>query len=129
MKSKWYNQWFACGERIQLHRKQMGLSREDLAEMIDISDKNLGRIESGRQSTSVETLYKISSVLNVSMDYLLIGNNEPINEDTTVAIQSEREQIDELLNHCSPIQLKYLYQVIRAAFIFHNIPDGEPKEK
>ncbi|MBS7223969.1 MAG: helix-turn-helix transcriptional regulator [Clostridiaceae bacterium] len=46
MKSKWYDQWFACGERIQESRKKIGLSREDFAEIIDISDKNLGRIES-----------------------------------------------------------------------------------
>jgi transcriptional regulator with XRE-family HTH domain len=53
---------------------ETGLYREDFAEIIDISDKNLGRIESGRQATSVETLYKISSVLNISIDYLLMGS-------------------------------------------------------
>lgn len=129
MKSKWYDQWFACGERIQECRKKIGLSREDFAEIIDISDKNLGRIESGRQATSVETLYRISSVLNISIDYLLMGSKEPIDEDTVVVIQSEREQIEELLNHFSPIQLKYLYQMIRAAFIFNNVSSDPSKEK
>ena len=58
-----------------------------------------------------------------------MGSKEPIDEDTAVVIQSEREQIDELLNHCSPIELKYLYQMIRSAFIFNNVSSNPSKEK
>lgn len=39
MKKKWYTQWDECGKRIQAQRKRMGMSREQLAEQIDISVK------------------------------------------------------------------------------------------
>ena len=59
------------GKRIRERRKSMGLSLENLAEMIQRSDRCIQNIESGSNSTTTVTLYKLASALEVSIDYLL----------------------------------------------------------
>ena len=59
------------GVRIQEERKAMNLSREALADDINISVKYLGNIELGKQIMSSEILFNLSNVLNSSTDYLL----------------------------------------------------------
>ncbi len=59
------------GERIKLGRKASGLTRERLAEMIDVSPRFLAEVESGKVGVSLQTLKNISTALCVSSDYLL----------------------------------------------------------
>ena len=63
------------GKRIQKSRKMRGYSQEKLAEMLDISHNYLRFLETGRRRPSLDVLYAISSVLDVSMDSLLTGTN------------------------------------------------------
>lgn len=64
------------GERVRRVRTQIGLSREQLSEMLDISTLFLGYIECGQRGMSLATLRKMCSVLNVSADYILSGKEE-----------------------------------------------------
>ena len=61
------------GERIRIVRTSMGLSREALSEMLEISPLFLGYIECGQRGMSINTLQKFCEVLNVSADYILSG--------------------------------------------------------
>lgn len=79
-----YN-YTVLGERIRNARKQKHLTQEKLAEKCDLSTAYIGHIERGTRSLSIETLIKLSSVLNVSTDYLLLGiNNNPINLENII---------------------------------------------
>lgn len=122
MGTKWYNQWAECGSRIKRKRNQMNLSRENLAEMLDVSSKNLERIESGRQATSVDALYRAASVLNTSLDYLLNGV-ETSPKLSHPEIQGDRQIILELLDECSDLQVQYIRKLICDALIFFNISE------
>lgn len=62
----------ALGERIRKARKQNNLTQEQLAEACDLSTAHIGHIERGTRALSIESLITISSVLNVSTDYLLL---------------------------------------------------------
>lgn len=53
------------GKKIQSIRKAKGLTQERLAELIDIETPSLSYLETGKYATSVETLQKLSKVLNV----------------------------------------------------------------
>ncbi|MBQ3885103.1 MAG: helix-turn-helix transcriptional regulator [Ruminococcus sp.] len=69
------------GQKIKEKRLQKSLTREQLAELCDISPSYIAHIERGTKSLSLETAVKICSVLNVSLDYLLldeIQNNDRI---------------------------------------------------
>ena len=66
------------GERIRKIRKQLKMSREAFAELIDISDIFLGQIERGERSLSIITLTSIATTTGVSTDYILFGTPEEI---------------------------------------------------
>lgn len=59
------------GERIRLGRKANQLTREKLAELIDVSPRFLAEVEAGKVGVSLQTLIKISRSLSVSSDFLL----------------------------------------------------------
>lgn len=58
---------------IKKYRKEKGLTSAQLAEMVDLSHDFIRQIESEKvgYNFSVETFYKISVVLGVSLDKLI----------------------------------------------------------
>ena len=63
------------GELIASARNQRGLTQKELAEKIGTSQSAVNRIESGRQNTTLETLARISEVLDKDVISLQNGNN------------------------------------------------------
>lgn len=63
------------GERIKKQRLLNGYSREKLAEMAGITPRFCYDLELGLKNMSVNTLLKLSESLNVSVDYLLFGQD------------------------------------------------------
>lgn len=59
------------GTRIRQQRERIGLTQEQLGEACDLSASFVGHIERGTRKLSVESLYKLAAVLDVSVDYLL----------------------------------------------------------
>ena len=51
---------------IQKYRKIHNLTQEKLAELLDISPRQLQRIESGQTETSLKTLKKLIKILDIS---------------------------------------------------------------
>ncbi|MBO6180655.1 helix-turn-helix transcriptional regulator [bacterium] len=73
------------GEKVKRLRKMRGYTQEQFAEMIDITPRNLNRIESGENFVTSETLDKIILSLNVPSDILfsfehLKGETEIVSE-------------------------------------------------
>ncbi len=58
------------GNNIKKYRKQKGLTQKELSKLIGVSTPLLGSLESKNiiQGISIYTLYKISKVLNVTID-------------------------------------------------------------
>lgn len=63
----------SLGERIQKIRRERGFTQKKLSDSIGLSRSYLADIEHDRYNPSLETLDKISSKLNISIDYLLKG--------------------------------------------------------
>ena len=59
------------GRIVSEERKKMGLTQEELAEMIGISTAFVGHIERGTRVLSVQTLWRLCGALNLSSDFLL----------------------------------------------------------
>jgi len=55
------------GARIKEIRKARGLTQEQLAEMIDVEQKHVSRIESGKNFPSIDLLEKMAAALNVPL--------------------------------------------------------------
>ncbi|AFA47277.1 helix-turn-helix domain-containing protein [Acetobacterium woodii] len=75
------------GEKIKEARKSEGLTQEQMAEKLMISYQKITKWESDQEIPDVDNLKAISSLLNVSIDYLL-DNEQDI--DTSII----REKID-----------------------------------
>ena len=67
---------YAIGVRVYNLRKDLGFTREALAENCDLSVNTIASIESGAKDIKATTLMKIASALGCSADYLLYGSGE-----------------------------------------------------
>lgn len=59
--------------RIRKAREELGYTREQFAELLDVSVSYMAEVERGRTGISVKMLVKICHVLGLSADYLLFG--------------------------------------------------------
>lgn len=62
------------GRRIAYYRKEKGMTQRELADYLKISFQSVSSWELGKSLPTVEMLYGISNLLNVTMDDLLNGN-------------------------------------------------------
>ena len=62
-----------CGKRIQQLRKERGLTQEQLAEKLNVSQNTIAKIESGLRRPSIDFLLEISEFFKVSTNYLVFG--------------------------------------------------------
>lgn len=63
------------GQRLAEQRKKIGLTQNELAEKLMISNKAVSKWESDNGNPSIEFLPALSKILQCSIDYLLTGNN------------------------------------------------------
>lgn len=72
---------YEMGKRIQDERRKKGYKAIDFADMIGIGKDQLSRIENGKVVCKLEYLYTITQFLQVSMDYLMFGEQEKEEEE------------------------------------------------
>lgn len=87
--------------RIRKAREDMGYTREQFAEKLDVSVSYLAELERGRTGISVKLLTKVCGVLGLSADYILFGSQRDGDE-----LRADR------LHHIAPRYLPLLDQVI-----------------
>lgn len=66
-------------EKLKLIRKERNITQEELAELLSVSRQAVSKWESGGGYPETEKLLQISKVLNVSLDYLML-DEENISE-------------------------------------------------
>lgn len=67
-------------ERIRKAREDAGYTREQFAELLDVSVSYLAEVERGRTNVSLKTLVKICNLLGLSADYLLFDQSRDSDE-------------------------------------------------
>ena len=72
--------YVALGMRIRKARKEHHVTQEQLGEICELSTAHIGHIERGTRIPSLDTLFRISQALHVSMDYLVINPIAPDEE-------------------------------------------------
>ena len=81
----------SVGKRIAQLRKQNGWSQMDLAKKINVSDKAVSKWENGGMP-SVDLLPRLSKIFNVSIDYLLLGED---NSNSAKELDESEEPSDD----------------------------------
>ncbi|MDI3534510.1 MAG: hypothetical protein PWQ82_875 [Thermosediminibacterales bacterium] len=110
----------AIGQRIREERKKLGLSREEFAEIVGLSDYYVGQLERGERRMSLPVSVKVASCLHVSLDYLILGKTSSKGyyvydaRNVYKACDSDKDsEIINLLNKCSPIELELIKKLIK----------------
>lgn len=64
----------ALGMRIRNIRKERNVTQEKLGEICELSTAHIGHIERGTRIPSLDTLFRISQALGVSIDYMVFDS-------------------------------------------------------
>ena len=70
---------------ISKRRKELGLTQQELADKLFVSDKVISKWETGKSVPDTSILVELANVLEISLDELL-KSNEPINKNTQLAV-------------------------------------------
>lgn len=68
------------GSNIRFHRKKLGLSQEQLADLADLHRTYIGSVERGERNISALNIEKIAAVLGVEPAKLLESKPDQIND-------------------------------------------------
>jgi transcriptional regulator with XRE-family HTH domain len=60
--------------RIKIRRESLGFTQERFCETIDLSASSYTKIENAFQKPALDTLIKIARHLDLSLDYIVFGN-------------------------------------------------------
>ena len=102
--------WVSIGGRIRRQREFLGYTREQFAELLDVTPKFCSDIELGVKGMSVQTLCRISDVLRLSTDFILFGRENA----------ESSSPITQLLRSCSPSELAYAEQLLKTFIMAMN---------
>lgn len=97
------------GKRIQNRRKQLALTQEQLAEMMNVSIQMVSNLERGNKAIRIDNLVNLCKILEVSTDYILTGQEttEEMNALTIRIAQlsdKDKKMIEMLVEYCQTEQ-------------------------
>lgn len=67
------------GQKVKIRRKELGYTQEKLAERVHTTQPYVSRVEKDSFYPSMKMIRKISSALNISVDYLLFDDRNGVN--------------------------------------------------
>lgn len=94
------------GLKIKELRKKCGYTQEKLAELTEIGERNLSKIECGKNFVSADTLAKLTVALNIEPSEIF--KFEHLDEEETL-----REELIKKLQN-KEIDVKLLYKIYKA---------------
>ena len=96
-------QFITMGRRIRLRRKELGLTQNKLAELLEVSNNHLSAIENGREKPSLEKFVILCERLKTTPDFLLLGNLHSCNVTQNIA---------DNLRLCDADDIKLIAQIV-----------------
>lgn len=102
-------------ERIQLLRKQNGLSQNELANLVGISKAQMSRYISKDVQPPADILKKMADTLSISVDFLLSGdtNQKAFDNLTHVEVLQQYKEVDGLPEEERKTVVKVIAALIR----------------
>ncbi|RXT07781.1 helix-turn-helix domain-containing protein [Ammoniphilus sp. CFH 90114] len=77
------------GHRIRLQRKRVGMTVEEVAEKIGLSQSMVSQVERGKAKPSLDTIWKLSILLDVPLNYFFEG----IEKEPVLVVPRESQEI------------------------------------
>ena len=108
----------AFGQAIKAARKAKGISRNQLADTLNIAPRYIASIENSGQHPSLQILYELVTLLDVSVDQFFFPEREQ--EKST-----RRRQLDTMLDTMSETDLKIMSATAKGIEEANNDRTGE----
>lgn len=113
------------GERIQMYRKNQGLSQEDLAQKLFVSRQTVSQWETDQTVPSVDNIYRLKEILDISFDELL--SDEKVEKEETEKTEekpleeyvytSDEDEIKATVNFAYKFDIKQSFIIIGLMFL------------
>ncbi len=97
------------GARIRKRRKELNMSQERLAELIDVSTPHMSNIENGKTKFSLPVLLNLANALDTTMDALMVDHLD----NKITAKNLVLEEINQVLEGCTPLQMTMIEENIK----------------
>lgn len=97
------------GEKIKRMRQNRGLTQEQLAEAVDISQRALSAIERGENFVTSETIDKLLKTLNTTSEELFALNHLKEPEELLLEINKNLSKLSQ-----NPQKLELVYQITKS---------------
>ncbi len=92
------------GSRILSRRKQLRMTQEELAEKAGITSQTVSSAELGKKALRPENIIRLCSALDISTDYLLLGETNA----------SDHSILLSRISDLPPIQYRHLEDIINS---------------
>lgn len=99
----------AIGKRIRKRRKEVKMSQERLAELIDVSIPHMSNIENGKTKFSLQVLIDLANALDTTPDVLMLDHLK--NESSARGMILV--EIGRMLEGCTPVQMNLIEETVR----------------
>ena len=106
----------AFGLAIKEARKKQGLTREQVGAMIEIDPRYLTNIENKGQHPSLQVLYDLVSLLNVSVDEFFLSSD-------SLAKSSRRRQLESKIDNFTDADLVIMESVADGSVNYKEMED------
>lgn len=90
------------GKRIYDRRKQLRMTQDELADKADLTPQTISSAELGKKALRPENVIKICAALEISTDYLLLGN----------ITSEDYSYLSDKISGLSPEEYRYLEEII-----------------
>lgn len=99
--------YIALGKRIREARKNRNMTQEKLGELCGLSSAHIGHIERGTRVPSLETVFRISQELNVSLDYLLFDSKSDENLFSSISASLQNKDPKKVKSFLAAVKALY----------------------
>ena len=104
------------GKNIRIEREVRNLSRDELAEILDLTTSHMGLIERGERGATGVTLMKLSRALERPIDDFFYESKESLSifEKTSEdCLSANRKKISSLISYLTKEELDFVVEVIK----------------
>jgi len=111
------------GKNIRLEREARKLTREELAEMMELTTSHMGLIERGERGATAVTLSKISRAFDIPVDFLFASPKAgglTVKEDDESGPQSARKKVQSLLTCLDENEVNFVVHTIKGVIAMSN---------
>ena len=105
------------GKNIRLEREARRLTRDELAEMMELTSSHMGLIERGERGATAVTLSKLARVFDIPVDHMFVSPKKgglSVMEDKDSASQAaSRKKINSLLTNLNDEEHEFIIHVVK----------------